>query len=253
MRRSFIGGNWKMNGTAISAVRLVSSIFEKLDGFSAADVVVFPSYVHIPMVAHLLKESNVNYGAQNVSEFSNGAKTGEISAEMLTDMACQYVLLGHSERRNIQNETDSQVAKKFSISISNKLIPILCVGETLEERQTNKTKDVILRQINTVIKEVGIDAFRDAVIAYEPVWAIGTGMTATPDQAQEIHAFIRSTLADINSVIANQLRIIYGGSANADNAKLLFSMPDIDGGLIGGASLDAEAFSKICFSVKENV
>ncbi|MEX2354092.1 MAG: triose-phosphate isomerase, partial [Gammaproteobacteria bacterium] len=200
----------------------------------------------IPEVEAILKGSRIAHGAQNVSEHEAGAYTGEISVEMLKDFGCQYVIIGHSERRNLYQESDRTVAEKFSRVCRQGLSPVLCLGEQLGEREAGTTEDVIARQLSEVIKIAGIEAFTRAVIAYEPVWAIGTGRTATPDQAEEVHGFIRLQLARHNDEIADATRIIYGGSVKADNAQELFSRADIDGGLIGGASLVARDFLAIC-------
>jgi triosephosphate isomerase len=211
-----------------------------------AEVAVCVPYIYIPQVAESLKKSAIVYGAQNVSEYESGAYTGEISAPMLKEFGCKYTIVGHSERRSIYNESDQAVAAKFVTAQKFGIRPILCVGEQLEEREANDTENVIARQLDAVITTAGIESFRNAVIAYEPVWAIGTGKTASPEQALEVHAFIRKRLARKNEEVSDLVQILYGGSVKPDNARLLFAQADIDGGLIGGASLDASGFLSIC-------
>ncbi|OMH39205.1 triose-phosphate isomerase [Motiliproteus sp. MSK22-1] len=240
-----------MNGSKEQAEALVKELIE---GFSSgscslgkqADVAICPPAVYLDRVSGLVAGSDIKLGAQNCSEYCSGAYTGELSAEMLVDLACQYVILGHSERRALFSETDQQVAKKFETAKASGLVPVLCVGETLDERESGKTLDVVSAQINAVIDHLGQSAFDRAVIAYEPVWAIGTGKTASPEQAQEVHKEIRSQVAASNQVVAEKLQILYGGSMNAKNAQSLMAMADIDGGLVGGASLKAEDFLTIC-------
>ena len=213
---------------------------------NAAEVAVCAPYIYISDVADQLKGSPVAWGGQNLSTEAKGAFTGEISADMLLDFGCKYVIVGHSERRTLYGEDDALVAKKYAVAHAAGLIPILCIGETLEEREKGVTEEVCARQIKAVIDEVGIAKLGDGVIAYEPVWAIGTGKTATPQQAQDVHAFIRGQLAAADQAVADKVRIQYGGSMNAGNAQELLAMADIDGGLIGGASLKAEDFLAIC-------
>ncbi len=235
-----------MNGSRRAAHELLAAIKLGASAFSAVDIVVFPSLVHLQQTEEILAESLVAWGAQNLYLGSAGAFTGEVSGPMLADYGCQYVLVGHSERRMLFHEDVNLVAAKFKAAQQFGLQPILCVGETLEQREAGQTENIIKQQLASVIEAVSIDAFRHAVIAYEPVWAIGTGLTATPEQAQEVHAFIRNLVAQYNPEIAQAVRIIYGGSVKADNAKGLFAMPDIDGGLVGGASLEAKGFLAIC-------
>lgn len=244
MRKPIVAANWKMNGSRSQTHSLLEAI--KHHSFSAIDVVILPSFVFMQQVEDLLTDTKLSWGAQNFYLGQNGAFTGEISASMLIDFGCQYVLVGHSERRMLFHEDLTLIAAKFKTAIESGLQPILCVGETLAQREKNETEQVIKEQITSVIKETGIDVFRHAVIAYEPVWAIGTGRTATPEQAQEVHKYIRNLLSDYHAEIASHIRIIYGGSVKADNAAGLFAMPDIDGGLVGGASLDAKSFITIC-------
>lgn len=246
MRQLLIAGNWKMHGTRESAARLISEILQKLELPSGREVAVCPPFVHLPEVAQLIKDSVVGLGAQNLCAEEAGAYTGEISAAMLQEFGCRYVIVGHSERRALYGESDALVARKFMAAQRAGLTPILCVGETLEERQRDQTRAVITRQLQAVLDAAGITAFGQAVIAYEPVWAIGTGNTATPEQAQEVHALIRASLTSHDAKIASVIRLLYGGSVKASNAAELFRMSDIDGGLIGGASLEAREFVAIC-------
>jgi triosephosphate isomerase len=246
MRQPLVAGNWKMNGSLQQNKDLLEGILGGVDDVKKAQIAVCSPYVYIPQVADLLRNTSISYGAQNVSEFDAGAYTGEVSASMLKEFGCHYAIVGHSERRSIYQESSQQVADKFLAAQKSSIKPVLCVGELLEEREAGKTENVVAEQLDTVIAAAGIDALKDAVIAYEPVWAIGTGKTATPEQAQQVHAFIRKRLADQNAAVAEAMQILYGGSVKPDNAKELFSQPDIDGGLIGGASLDAKGFLSIC-------
>ena len=247
MRRPLVAGNWKMNGDSESTTSLINGIADGRDDVTAAEVLVCPPYILIPRAADALNgQADIVLGAQDLDINQNGAFTGQISAAMLVDAGCEYVIVGHSERRAIYGESDQDVANKFKVAQDGGLIPVLCVGETLEERESGDTESVVARQIQAVIDLVGIDNFDNAVIAYEPVWAIGTGKTATPEMAQEVHKFIRDMLSTLNTGIADNLRLLYGGSMNAGNAESLIGMADIDGGLIGGASLQAESFLAIC-------
>jgi triosephosphate isomerase len=212
----------------------------------AVDIAVCPSHVYLWEVGRLLKASTIALGAQSVCAESIGAFTGEVCAAMLKDVGCTYVIVGHSERRTIYREDDALVARKFLAAQAAGLIPILCVGETLEEREKALTMQVVSRQLGAVLDVAGANALQQAVLAYEPVWAIGTGKNATPAQAQEVHAHIRAEVARRDAKIAADLRVLYGGSVKAANAKEIFAMPDVDGGLIGGASLKADEFLKIC-------
>jgi triosephosphate isomerase len=205
-----------------------------------------PPFVYLQEVGRLLKDSDVALGAQSLCAEAMGAFTGEVSGAMLKDVGCSYVLVGHSERRQIYAEGDALVARKFLAAQSQGLVPVLCVGETLEEREGERTAQVVARQLDAVLAVSGVGAFRSAVIAYEPVWAIGTGRNASPDQAQDVHAMIRGKMAALDATIGASVRILYGGSVKASNARELFAMPDIDGGLIGGASLKADEFARIC-------
>ncbi|VFN06136.1 MAG: triosephosphate isomerase [Candidatus Kentron sp. G] len=245
-RRILVAGNWKMNGSKESATSLVEGIKAGMDRVKAAEVAVCPPFVYIPMVASMIEGTPIALGAQNLAKEDPGAFTGEVAAPMLTDFGCTYVIVGHSERRAYYGETDALVAQKFVRAQKEGLVPIVCVGELLEEREAGKMEQVVARQIDAILDTAGVSALSSAVIAYEPVWAIGTGKTATPDQAQEVHAFIRNRIAGKDAAIAEKVRIQYGGSVNAGNAAELFAMPDIDGGLIGGASLKVEDFLTIC-------
>lgn len=247
MRQMFVAGNWKMHGTKASIKTLITELNASISGVKGVDIAICPPAVYLDYVSHALSVTNVKLGAQNSAiEPSEGAFTGETSVAMLKDVGCQYVILGHSERRSLFGETNQEVAEKVKTVLGSGLTPILCVGETLEEREAGKLETVISAQMNAVLDVIGIKAFEKVVIAYEPVWAIGTGKTATAQQAQEVHAFIRSLLASSDAAVANKVIIQYGGSVKPNNAKELFEQPDIDGGLIGGASLNAEDFVAIC-------
>ena len=245
MRQRLVAGNWKMNGTRESAVKLADAMLQGPDR-AGAEVLLCPPFVYLADVARVLKGGNVVLGAQDLCAEDNGAFTGEVSGAMLKDLDCRYVIVGHSERRALFGETDALVARKFMAAQKVGIAPILCVGETLTERESGTTSAVVSRQLKAVLDAAGIGAFGNAVVAYEPVWAIGTGRTATPNQAQEVHALIRSLLAAEDAKIASATRLLYGGSVKASNAAELFRMPDIDGGLVGGASLDAAEFLAIC-------
>ena len=246
MRQALVAGNWKMNGTRESIRALLDGLLGGIGDVKNAEVAVCPPYVYIPEVVERLAGSPVAVGAQDVSDQDQGAYTGEVSGVMLRDVGCRYVIVGHSERRNLYGEDDAFTARKFAAAQKHGLVPILCVGELLEEREQGVTEQVVARQLDAVIDLCGVSALANAVIAYEPVWAIGTGKTATPEQAQEVHAFIRDRIRGLDAGIADGLRILYGGSVKAANAADLFGQPDIDGGLIGGASLDADEFLAIC-------
>ncbi|MES9824246.1 MAG: triose-phosphate isomerase [Candidatus Thiodiazotropha endolucinida] len=246
MRRPLVAGNWKMNGSLESVRSLLDGISRGVGDVKSTEVAVCPPYIYLPEAEKLLSDSDIAWGGQDLSTESSGAYTGEVAASMLNDFGCKYVIVGHSERRTYHAESDQLVAKKYAVARAAGLVPILCIGETLEEREAGTTNEVVARQLDAVIALEGVDALADGVIAYEPVWAIGTGMTATPDQAQEVHAFIRSRVAEKSSEVAEGLRILYGGSMKPGNAAELIGKPDIDGGLIGGASLTAEDFLGIC-------
>ncbi|KRP59539.1 triose-phosphate isomerase [Pseudomonas trivialis] len=246
MRRTMVAGNWKMHGTRASVAELIDGLRElALPG--GVDVAVFPPLLHVSQVVDGLKGTSIQVGAQNAAvQSGQGALTGEVAPSQLIDAGCAYVLVGHSERRQLMGESDQMLNRKFAAAQASGLIPVFCVGETLEQRELGKTIEVVSRQLDSIIGELGVDAFASAVIAYEPVWAIGTGLTATPQQAQDVHAAIRAQLAEKNSEVAQGVRLLYGGSVKAANAVELFGMPDIDGGLIGGASLNADEFGAIC-------
>ncbi|NOZ54462.1 MAG: triose-phosphate isomerase [Gammaproteobacteria bacterium] len=246
MRQPFVAGNWKLNGSKQLIKNLLEAILDGSKTIKNAEIAVFSPFLYIQQVAELLEGSSIAYGSQNVSEYNAGAYTGEVSAAMLKEFSCKYAIVGHSERRAIYGESDQQVAQKFIMAQHLGIRPILCVGELLEERESGNTEKVVARQLDAVISAAGINAIEAAVIAYEPVWAIGTGKTATPQQAQEVHAFIRERLSRSNDAVATNVRILYGGSVKPNNATELFAQTDIDGGLIGGASLDAADFLAIC-------
>lgn len=246
MRKKIVAGNWKMNGSRQESRYLLESIKQGAEALSTIEISVFPSFVYLQEAQDILSGSLVTYGGQNLYLGASGAFTGEISGPMLVDYGCQYVLVGHSERRQWFHEDVNLVAAKFKAAQQCGLQPVLCVGEKIEQREKGQTENIIQQQLASVVEAVSIDAFRHAIVAYEPVWAIGTGLTATPEQAQTVHAFIRRVLTGYDADIANGLRILYGGSVKADNAKGLFAMPDIDGGLVGGASLEAKGFLAIC-------
>ncbi|HEX7815089.1 triose-phosphate isomerase [Dyella sp.] len=245
MRKKFVAGNWKMHGSRSMAHALVSEIVAGQP--SDIDIAVFPPLPYLAALADQFGGSGLGFGAQDVSEHEGqGAYTGETSAAMLSDAGARWVLVGHSERRQYHAESDAVVARKFAAARAAGLTPILCVGETLAEREAGQTEQVVCRQLAAVVELNGIATFDTAVVSYEPVWAIGTGHTATPDQAQAVHAFIRSQLAKEDVMIARLTRLLYGGSVKAANAAALFAQPDVDGGLIGGASLAAVDFLGIC-------
>lgn len=245
MRRKLVAGNWKMNGSADSIRKLLQGIRDGVAEVAAVELAVFPPAVYLGLVEQQLSGAAVAWGTQNLSDQVSGAYTGEIAGSMLLDFHCAYVIVGHSERRTLYGETDELVARKFAAARKVGIKPILCVGETLDEREQGVTETVVGRQLKAVLDLEGVGAFSDAVIAYEPVWAIGTGRNATPQQAQDVHAFIRAQLAALDPSVAGQTRVLYGGSMKASNAGELLSMPDIDGGLVGGASLDAKDFLAI--------
>ena len=245
-RRPFVAGNWKMNGSRASSGALLAALRRGVSGEVRAEVAICPPFLYIPLAAETLAGSPIAWGGQNFHTHAAGAYTGEISGPMLRDYGCTYVIVGHSERRTLFGEDDALVAQKFGAAQTAGLIPIVCVGETLEQREAGKTQAVVARQLAAVLGQHGIAALAKAAIAYEPVWAIGTGRTASPAQAQEVHAFIRAELKAQDAGIARGVRILYGGSVKGDNARELFAQPDIDGGLIGGASLKAEEFLAIC-------
>lgn len=245
MRRKFVAGNWKMHGNLVDNDALLTGILAGI-GEVKAEVAVCVPFPYLAQAKARLAGSKVAWGAQNLSQHAKGAYTGEVSALMLNDFECKYVIVGHSERRALYGESDAIVAEKYAAAQTAGLVPILCVGETLEEREAGITEQVVGRQLDAVLNKSGVISLANAVIAYEPVWAIGTGKTATPEQAQAVHAFIRAKIRALDPEVAEHLVIQYGGSVKASNAAELFAQPDIDGGLIGGASLNAEEFLAIC-------
>ena len=245
MRKTIIAGNWKMNASKASVKSLIDGILSGMEGVNSEVLVCVP-FPYMSQVESLIEGSNLKLGAQNININSSGAFTGEVSADMIKDFGAKHVIVGHSERRSLYGETSSVVAEKTKAALGAGLSPLLCVGESLEQREAGKTEAVVAEQINAVIELVGIESFDSIIIAYEPVWAIGTGMTATPEQAQAVHFFIRNLLGESSENIAQKTPILYGGSMNAGNAVELISCPDIDGGLIGGAALKAEDFLQIC-------
>lgn len=245
MRGFLVAGNWKMNGSDAANRTLVAGIVAGAPGNGDVQLLVCPPFPYISSVAQQIEGSPVQLGAQNVSEHASGAFTGETAGSMLRDVGCNFVIIGHSERRALMGETSTMVADKFKAALDVGLKPILCVGETLEQREAGETEAVVDEQLTAVLDAVGIDGFGDAVIAYEPVWAIGTGVTASPEQAQDVHRHIREMLESRDAGVAAKIKILYGGSVKGDNAAGLFSNPDIDGGLIGGASLKSDDFLAI--------
>lgn len=253
MRRLLVAGNWKLNGSRSANASLLGALRDRLPAGRTCEVMVCPPFVYLGEIAQALKGSGILLGAQDVSAEPQGAFTGEVSGPMLRDVGCSHAIVGHSERRALFGETDDVVSRKFRAARAAGLQPILCVGETLDEREAGITADVVGRQLRAVLDTVEVEEIAATVVAYEPVWAIGTGRTATPEQAQEVHALIRSIVAARDARIATQLRILYGGSVKGANAHALFSMPDVDGGLVGGASLDAADFTAICVAASGSV
>ncbi len=242
MRQPLVAGNWKLNGSLSSISELISGIREQLPSIKNAELAVCPPYIYLSQVQKLLEGTEISLGAQDCSDQESGAYTGEVAAAMIKEFGCTYNIIGHSERRHVYGDSNDKVATKFAHVVKNGLTPILCVGETLQEREAGHTEVVVATQINAILDLFGIEAFKKAVIAYEPVWAIGTGQVATPAQAQEVHEEIRLTLDAQNKDIAANIRILYGGSMKPENAEELLQQPDIDGGLIGGAALKADDF-----------
>ncbi|MEE9342774.1 MAG: triose-phosphate isomerase [Gammaproteobacteria bacterium] len=246
MRQTMVAGNWKLNGSLESITGLVNGIIAGAGDAANTAIVVCPPFVYLGHVADLIKGSTVSMGSQDIGDQESGAYTGEIAGSMIKEFSAEYAIVGHSERRSIYAEDDEFIARKFAAARRAGLKPILCVGELLEEREQGITEQVVARQLDAVISLEGVAALAEGVIAYEPVWAIGTGKTASPQQAQDVHAFIRQKIAGLDASVAEKVQILYGGSVKGANAEELFSMPDIDGGLIGGASLQAEDFLAIC-------
>jgi triosephosphate isomerase len=246
MRQPLVAGNWKMNGSRESIASLLNGIKGGMGEVTVAEVAVCPPFAYLRDVQELLEGSAVAWGGQDVSIHESGAYTGEVAGSMLADFGCKYAIVGHSERRTYHKESNQLVAEKFEAALASGLVPIFCVGETLEQREQGVTEAVVGAQVDAVIERGGVEMLGKGVIAYEPVWAIGTGKTATPEQAQDVHAFIRGRVADKSGEVADRIRILYGGSMKPGNAAELISKPDIDGGLIGGAALKAEDFLAIC-------
>ena len=245
-RARLVAGNWKMHGSLAANEALLAALAAGAGELTGVECVVCPPYPYLAQAADRLAGSRVGWGAQNLSEHGSGAYTGEVSAAMLVEFGCRYVLVGHSERRALYGETDAHVAAKFAAARNAGLVPILCVGESLAEREAGRTQEVVGRQFDAVLDTSGAGSLSQAVLAYEPVWAIGTGRNATPEQAQGVHAYLRTRMAERDGGVAAELRILYGGSVKAANAAAIFAMPDVDGGLIGGAALVAADFLAIC-------
>jgi len=245
-RRHLVAGNWKMNGSAALLRNLISNLLDESDLPANTDVLLLPPFPYLTLAESLIQDQPLLLGAQNLSAHEQGAHTGEVSAAMLAEVGCEYVLVGHSERRELHGEDDDLVAEKFVVAQRAGLRPILCMGESAKQRKNGLTEVIVKRQLQAVLDRAGVSALGNAVLAYEPLWAIGTGNTASPEQAQQVHAYIRQTIAAVDARIAGQVQILYGGSVKADNAADLFAQTDIDGGLIGGASLQVEQFLGIC-------
>ncbi|HGJ5857910.1 triose-phosphate isomerase [Arsenophonus nasoniae] len=245
MRHPLVMGNWKLNGSTKMVKELIENLRNELNSVTGCDVAIAPPALYLAQAQQALAGSKIALGAQDVDVNLSGAFTGDTSAEMLKDIGAKYIIIGHSERRTYHQESDQYIARKFAVLKSQGLIPVLCIGESEEENSTGKTEQVCARQIDAVLNSLGAGAFENSVIAYEPIWAIGTGKSATPAQAQAVHKFIRDHIAKQDRAIAEQVIIQYGGSVNANNAAELFSQPDIDGALVGGASLKADAFAAI--------
>ncbi|MGV8002146.1 triose-phosphate isomerase [Photorhabdus temperata subsp. temperata] len=245
MRHPLVMGNWKLNGSTHMVNELITGLRKELNHIAGCEVAIAPPALYLSQAKQALVGSHIALGAQDVDVNLSGAFTGETSAEMLQDINAEYIIIGHSERRTYHKESDEFIAKKFAVLKAQGLIPVLCIGETEQENEAGQTETVCARQIDAVLNTLGVEAFQDAVIAYEPVWAIGTGKSATPAQAQAVHKFIRDHIAKRDAAIAEQVIIQYGGSVNTGNAAELFTQPDIDGALVGGASLKADAFAVI--------
>ncbi|NQY51832.1 MAG: triose-phosphate isomerase [Piscirickettsiaceae bacterium] len=256
MRKPLVAGNWKMNNPHVGTQTFLTNVMAYTKVISSAiDIAVFPPFVYLKDTQKILADSKIHWGTQNVSVYDGGAHTGEISASMIKKFGSDYVLIGHSERRYLyetlklnQCIVDQIVAQKYAMAINYDLIPIICIGETSEDYDMGRTEDVIARLLDVLIEHRGPQVLSRTVLAYEPIWAIGTGKSATPEWVQYVHSFMRKQIAEHDKTVAESLRIIYGGSVNPDNSRAIFDKPDVDGGLIGGASLDAEKFNKICLS-----
>lgn len=251
MRHPLVMGNWKLNGSKHMVNELIADLRKELSSVYGCDIAIAPPIMYLDLAKHHLSGSRIALGAQNVDVNLSGAYTGDISAEMLKDIGTRYVIIGHSERRTYHKESDEFIAKKFAVLKENGLVPVLCIGESEAENETGQTQAVCARQLDAILNTLGATAFEDAVIAYEPIWAIGTGKSATPAQAQAVHKFIRDHIAKKDAAVAEKVIIQYGGSVNASNAAELFTQPDIDGALVGGASLKADAFAAIVKAASE--
>ena len=251
MRRKLVVGNWKMHGNLARNKALLEAVLEGVKDLRGADYGVCVPYPYLAQAQSMLQGSNIAWGAQNLSQHEQGAFTGAVAPGMLADFGCRYVIIGHSERRALFHESNEIAAAKFDAAIKFGMTPIFCVGETLQERENGVTEHVVAKQLEVVLNHAGAESVAKTVIAYEPVWAIGTGKTATPEQAQAVHAFIRQRVAQLDGKVAQDLKILYGGSMKPGNAAELMAMPDIDGGLIGGASLVAEEFVAICRAAQQ--
>lgn len=259
VRTPLIAGNWKMNGSSASNQALLDAILAQRATFADVDVALFPPALYLQQVQSALQNTGLSWGTQNLSQFESGAYTGEISAAMLKDFGCQYVLMGHSERRCLYAELnldqvflDHIIAEKYEMAIKFGIIPIVCIGESPEEHALGQTEEMVIRLLDIIIARQGVESLSKAVLAYEPVWAIGTGKTASPEWAQDVHALMRQRVAKHNPKIAENVQILYGGSVKGNNAAPLFAKPDVDGGLIGGSSRDAADFVKICQAAIQN-
>jgi triosephosphate isomerase len=246
MRRPVVAGNWKMHGSRAANEVLLGELAERVKPEWQVGVAVFPPYVYLADAVRMLEEADIDVGAQDVCVHPVGAFTGQVAASMLKDVGCRYVIVGHSERRRLYHEDDTLVARKFGAVLNVGLTPVLCLGETLEEREAERTEAVVARQLDAVTAMNGVPSLARALIAYEPVWAIGTGRTASAEQAQAVHAYVRHRIHRQDAKVSAEVRILYGGSVKASNAAELFAMPDVDGGLVGGASLSADEFLQIC-------
>ncbi|MEM7194431.1 MAG: triose-phosphate isomerase [Pseudomonadota bacterium] len=249
MRKPLVAGNWKMNGSIEISIDLIQGISS--GQWDSVETLVCPPFTLLSSVRHSIGDSGVKLGAQDVDSHPSGAFTGQISASMLVEQGCEYVIVGHSERRALFGESEREVGLKAQAALSAGLTPIVCLGESQDEREAGTTFDVVRRQLAAVIDETQGNRLSSIVVAYEPVWAIGTGLTATPEQAQEVHALIRQQLRDLDETEGDATRIVYGGSMKPDNAPNLMAQPDIDGGLVGGASLDADSFRAICLAADQ--
>jgi triosephosphate isomerase len=252
MRRKLVVGNWKMNGNKAKNKSLLEGVVAGVHDLRNADYVVCVPYPYLSQVQSLLQSTNVAWGAQNLCATEDGALTGAVSPDMLVDYGCTHVIIGHSERRIRFHETDDTAATRFNVALKAGLTPIFCMGESREERESDWTEYVVGRQLDSIIRRYGADFLAKAVLAYEPLWAVGTGMPATPEQAQEVHSFIRGRITRCNAEVAENVRILYGGSVQPTNASALFAMPDIDGGLVGRCSLETKAFVDICKAASQS-